>query len=198
MKKMFLAVAILSIIILSSCTTVQPVAQTQATQNPFGQTFKLPCAEYDTKTEFAATGIYRGSMNQKGQLQMYALQNAQQIVRMKAKHAYKGMVSDYSSSLGNNQGNDIESKIQMAGDQMIDVILNDTEATCIEFGAVQADGHIECYVGIRVSKQEIAEKVSKTVANKLSEEEKMRIGFNEEQYREKMEQRMQQYEEKNK
>ena len=76
--------------------------------NPFGEVYEVPCSVYDTDTEFAATGIFRGSMNQKGELLKLALQNAQEQVRMKIKHAYKGLVSNYSSTVGNNQGNDIE------------------------------------------------------------------------------------------
>ena len=107
------------------------------------------------------------------------------------------MISNYGSSIGNNRGNDIETKLQRAGDQIVKAILNDILAECQEFSAVQDDGMIECYVAIKVPKGEIAEKVSKKVADVLTEDEKERINFNEYNYRKQMEERMQNYKEEN-
>lgn len=137
-------------------------------------------------------------MNQKGEVHKFALQNAQSIIRMKIKHAYKGMVSDFSSSTGNNSGNDIETKVAMAGDQIIDAVVNNTSECCVKFSSVGDDGHIECYVAIRIPKNDLSEKIAKEVSNKLSDDEKMRINFNESQYREQMEKRFEQYREENK
>ena len=128
---------------------------------------------------------------------MYALQNAQSIVRLKIKHAYKGMVSEYSSSIGNNAGNDLENKITQAGDQIIDAVINNTSECCLKYGPVANDGHMECYVAIKISKVDLSEKVAKEVSNKLTDDEKLRIGFNESQYREQMNRAFEQYEEKN-
>lgn len=189
-------VVILSTVTMVACGSQKQLAQQQTGGgNPFGDVYEAPCTVYDTEEEFAATGIYRGSMNQKGEVHKYALQNAQSLVRMKIQHAYKGMVSDYSSSIGNNAGNDIETKMTMAGDQIIDAVINNTSECCVKYGAVGADGHIECYVAIKISKTDLSEKITKEVANKLSDEEKMRIGFNEAQYREQMNQRFEQYKE---
>ncbi len=179
---------------LVGCGSQKTVATAQA-QSPFGEVYEAPCTVYDTPEEFAATGIYRGSMNQKGLVQQYALQNAQTIVRMKMQHAYKGMVSDFTQSIGNNQGNDLSAKISQAGDQIIDVVVNNTSACCLRWGAVGDDGHIECYIAIKISKADLSQKVAQAVDNKLTEEEKMRIGFDEAQYREKMEQRFKEYKE---
>ncbi|MBR6244577.1 hypothetical protein IKR20_03280, partial [bacterium] len=54
--------------------------------NPFGDSYEAPCQMYDDDDYFAATGIYKGSMEQKGELQKFALVNAQTICRMKVKH----------------------------------------------------------------------------------------------------------------
>ena len=65
MKKINLLVAIATVCVcfLSGCNASKNVTAQSGTRNanPFGPTFTLPCAVYDTKTEFAATGIYRGS-----------------------------------------------------------------------------------------------------------------------------------------
>ena len=46
-----------------------------------------------------------------------------------------------------------------------------------------------------MSKAEVAQKTAKKIADTLSEDEKARIGFNEQQYREQMEQRFAAYKE---
>ena len=56
---------------------------------------------------------------------------------------------------------------------------------------------VECYVAIEIYKEELAEKVSKKVADILTDEEKERINFNEYNYRKEMEERMNKYKEEN-
>lgn len=175
--------------------------QTQASSQssaPFGEVYSLPCEVYDTNDEFAATGIYRGSSYQKGECQLNALENAKQLVYAKYHHAYNGMISNYSSTIGNNRGNDIATKLQRAGDQVVKAVLNDIQACCTKFSSVQEDGMIECYVGIKVPKQAIAAQVAKTVADVLTPDEKMQINFEEDQYRKQMEQRFNDFKEQNK
>ena len=187
-------------IVMTSCgafKTLPTQTQSQATA-PFGEVYSLPCEVYDTDNEFAATGIYRGSSYQKGECQLNALENAKQLVYAKYHHAYNGMISNYSSTIGNNRGNDIATKLQRAGDQVVKAVLNDIQACCIKFSGVQEDGMIECYVGIKVPKQAIAAQVAKTVADVLTPDEKMQINFEEDQYRKQMEQRFNDYKEQNK
>lgn len=202
MKKSLLFLAVIALAVaFTSCGSSKTVSNNNYSNNgggnPFGETYEMPCAVYDTDTDFAATGIFRGSSYQKGELLKWALQNAQEQVRMKIRHAYKGMVSNYSQNLGNNQGNDIERKMTMAGDQIIDAVINDTRAVCQRFGAVDESGHIECYVAIQISKEDLSEQVAKGVDNVLSDDEKMRIGFNEMKYREQMNKSFEQYKEQN-
>lgn len=199
MKKIIYFVAVA--IVATACGAQKRVpAQTQyqsQSSAPFGEVYSLPCEVYDTNNEFAATGIYRGSSYQKGECQLNALENAKQLVYAKYHHAYNGMISNYSSSIGNNRGNDIATKLQRAGDQVVKAVLNDIQACCIKFSGVQEDGMIECYVGIKVPKQAIAAQVAKTVADVLTPDEKMQINFEEDQYRKQMEARFNEYKEQN-
>lgn len=198
-KEMFISSMLLAgMLMFTACGASKSNAQNNPTSNnPFGETYSMPCEEYDSQTEFAATGIYKCSANQKGSAQMYALQNAQQLVRMKVKHSYKGMVSNFSETHGGNAGNDVQNKVVMAGDQAIDAVLNDTRATCVRYSGVDSRGDIECYVGIRVNKEQLAKEIAGRVNNVLSPEEKARIDFDEKNYREEMEKRFQDYKENN-
>ncbi len=193
MKKIMFTMAIVAFALVSCGSSKSTASNNPPAQSPFGEVFEAPCTVYDTPEEFAATGIYRGSMNQKGEVHKYALQNAQAIVRQKIQHAYKGMLSDFSQSVGNNQGNDIITKVTQAGDQIIDAVVNNTSECCLRWGSVGADGHVECYVAIRISKADLSQKVAKEVENKLSDEEKMRIGFEESQYRQRMNEAFKEY-----
>lgn len=195
MKKILLSLAVASLaVVFASCgSSKNVISNNNSSGNPFGETYEMPCAIYDTDTDFAATGIASGSSYQKGELIKDGLTNAQQQIRIKIKHAYKGMVSDYSQSIGNNQGNDIERKMTMAGDQIIDAVINDTKAICQRFSAVDESGRIEFYVAIQISKKDLSDKVAKGVKDVLTEDEKLRIGFNEMKYREQMNKSFEQY-----
>lgn len=180
----------LAALMLAACGSNKKMNQnTTVSGSPFGETYQMPCEEMDSDTEFGATGIHKCSANQKGNAQMFALQNAQNIVRMKMQHAYRGMVSDFTQNYGGNAGNDIASKITMAGDQAINAIVNETRATCVRFSGVDARGDIECYVGIRISKKQLAKEVAGRVNDVLSEDEKMRTDFQEKTFRDSMEKR---------
>lgn len=198
MKKISIiaALAAATLMLVSSCGAQKAATTTTASsqpQSPFGEVYEVPCAVYDTPEQFAATGIYRGSSYQKGECQLYALRNARQIVYDKYHHAYQGMVSNYSQSIGNNRGNDIATKINQAGDMIMDIILNDIQANCVKFSAVSDDGMVECYVGITVPKAVIAEQVTNAVSDVLTPDEKEAIGFDEFVYRKQMQERMAEY-----
>lgn len=189
---MFAAVAFMA----CSCSSQKNVAnQSKSGGSPFGKTYSLPCDVKDTKDKFAATGIYRGSSYQKGECHLNALANAKDVIREKYHHSYKGMISNYSKTIGNNRGNDIETKLERAGDAVLDMMLNDAYEVCSQFSEVYDDGMIECYVGIEISKDDIAKNVSKSVADVLTQDEKDRINFDEYNFRKEMEERMKNYKE---
>lgn len=195
MKKIQSLTILMIVCLFASCGSKQVVAQSKQTQNPFGETFEAPCQVYDTKQDFAASTSFRGSSMQRNEVQKNALLAAQDLIRLKMQHAYKGMVSEYSASVGNNRGNDVERKMTSAGDRIIDAIINETMQSCVRWSGIYDDGDIECYIAIEISKEETARRISKEVKDHLTQDEKDRIGFNEEQYREKMQQRFEEYQE---
>ena len=195
MKKIQSLTILMIVCLFASCGSKQVVAQSKQTQNPFGETFEAPCQVYDTKQDFAASTSFRGSSMQRNEVQKNALLAAQDLIRLKMQHAYKGMVSEYSASVGNNRGNDVERKMNSAGDRIIDAIINETMQSCVRWSGIYDDGDIECYIAIEISKKETARRISQEVKEHLTQDEKDRIGFNEEQYREKMQQRFEEYQE---
>jgi hypothetical protein len=117
-------------------------------------------------------------------LQTSALTNAQNVVRQKMQHAYKGAINDYSNYIGNNLGSDAEAKVERAGTQIINKIVNDTKAVCgPKFSSVDDKGDVSCYVGIKINKRAIAD----AIANHLSKDDELKIRFNEQEFRKNME-----------
>lgn len=157
--------------------------------SPFGTSaIEAPCQLYDTEDYFAATASFRGTHLQPQELQLNALNAAQEIIYRKMIHIYEAMVSDYHNSIGNNRGNDIERKLESAGDRIIKIIVKETSQKCIRYSEVLDNGDCICTVGIEISKEEVARRVSTEVSNKLTQEEKNQIRYNEQQYRDYMNQ----------
>ena len=194
MKNLFVLVTTVAMMFLASCSATKPatVANNTRPGSPFGDVYEVPAAEHDTDDYFGATGIASGPKARMDVLQMSALTNAQNIVRQKMQHAYKGAIDDYSSYIGNNAGADAVNKVERAGTQIIDAIVNDTQATKGPmFSAVDEKGNVTCYVGIRVSKKAIAEKITDYV----SEDEELKIRFKEDQFRQRMEENFKKFKE---
>ena len=169
-----------------------PAYRTVEATNPFASgVYETPSFEPDTEEYFAALGIANGPSTRMDVLQLSALTNAQNVVRQKLKHAYKGIVSDYSDYIGNNAGSDATVHVERAGDQIIDAVVNDTQAQSLKFSGVDAKGHVNCYCGIRIYKKQLADKI----ADVVSEDEELKIRFKEQEFRKYMQEKFKEYKE---
>ena len=157
----------------------------------------MPAAEYDTDEYFGATGIATGPATRQDVLQSAALTNAQNLVRQKMKHAYQGMIDDYSNYVGTSAGTNAETKIERGGTQIIDAVVNETRATKVVFSGIDDKGNMTCYTGIRVSKKELAEKITEQVTEAVSEDEELKVRFKEEEFRKSMDERFKKFKENN-
>jgi hypothetical protein len=175
--------------LLGACASSAPqssAATLQTEGSPFATTYKPPCTAFDDDEWFVAMGVANGSKRRMDALQQAAINNAQNVIRQKMMHAYQGMVSNYTSSIGNNQGSDLVSKMEMGGNQIIDRIVNDTRVVCgPEYTAPDESGYVQAFVGIKISKASAASQAATAVANNLTPEEKLQIGFQEQQFAEK-------------
>jgi len=153
----------------------------------------MPTFEPDTEEYFAASGMARGSRERMDMLQRSALTNAQNLIRQKMTHAYEGMVVDYSKEQGNNNGTDMTKKIQTGGTQIIKGIVNETMARDVKFSGVDEKGYVTCFVGIRIYKKQMADKIAKS----LSQDEELKLNSDEERFRKYMEEKLKEYKESN-
>lgn len=163
----------------------QPVVIAQPTpqsNNPFGELYDDPTFEPDTEEYYTGSNSATGSSMRRDVVRKMALTNAQNIARQKIKHAYKGMISDYSGYIGNNLGTNAEILLESAGDQKIDAIVNDTKETLVKWSAIDDKGNITCYVGIRIDKTKLAN----AVADCISETDELKIRVDAGKFREYM------------
>lgn len=193
MKNLFSTVSLAAVVLVmaASCGAPRQMATAPASNSPFGETFEAPCQEYDTDEYFTSTGIANGPQTRMGMVHEMALANAQNIVRQKMQHAYKGAIDDYSNAIGANAGTDMQEKIERGGTQVIDRIINDTQENCVKYSAVDSRGNVSCYVGIRISKEEVAT----AIADYVSDDEELKIRFNEFDFRKRMEENFKKFKE---
>lgn len=194
-KNLFIMMAfVASVCAMTSCGTQKTVvAQNTLPQNgnyanPFGPTTSTPLFTPSDENFWYEVGIASGPRARMGQVRLAALRNGQALIREEMQHAYKGMVSDYNKTIGNNAGTDYQEKVEAAGDKIIDVIVNNTDPIN-EVSNMDEKGNVTFYRLIRISKKETAQKIAKAV----SEDEELKIRFNEEEYRKAMEERFAKY-----
>ncbi len=145
------------------------------------QTYELPCWKPDTKEYFTAQ-VQRTMPASYVTTQSTALLRlAQQQMRQKIKGAYKQVVRDYMDQMDVDDKFTAASHIESAGEMIIDQYINDTEESCREMTRPDSQGKVTLYIGIEVSKEEIAEAIVTNIPKKVKEE----VRFNEETFREK-------------
>jgi len=185
---------VFTIVVMTSCGSSKQATTDYKPKagSPFEGVYDPPCLDKDTPEYFVGLGISNGSRNRMDVLQTSALTNAQNIARQKMQHAYKGMISDYSNLIGNNAGSDAETKVERAGNQIIDRIINDTEAWCgPKFSGVDDKGSVSCYIGIRITKKQ----VSDAIGDYVSKDDELKIRFNEQEFRKYMEEEFKKFKE---
>ena len=199
MKRIFLLTAIMATLTFASCglskqTTQNTIgAHQEVSVNPFGKTYEAPVTGYNTTDEaFGALGIAYGSRYRIAELQTLAMTNAQNLIRQQMAHAYRGAITDYMNAVGNNNGTDIESKIERAGTQLINTMVNEVKNSSEpKFSGIDEKGNLTVYIGIRVSKKEFINRVADNVSN----DEELRIRFKEDQFRKSMEKEFEKFKE---
>ena len=105
--------------------------------------------------------------------------------------AVEGEVKSFFESVGANQGTDVDEQTIGGINNIIMGIVNNTSSCCQMFSGVDAKGNVECYVGIKVSKQKIAN----AVADNLSKSHKEDIRNRAEEFRKQLSEDLKQYRE---
>jgi len=198
-KNLFMMVALVAgVSVMTSCggSSKQVVAQTQVLQSSgnyadaFGPTASVPLARPDNAEYWYEVGVATGTKSNFSDLQDNALLSAQRRIAMKMKHAYKGVVSDYANSYTTKRGTDTQSKMERAGDRIIDAIVGNTDG--LDYRQNLDDkGNLTYFVLIGVSKKETSDKI----ANAISKDEKLGMDFKESEFRKTMDEKFAKFKE---
>jgi len=144
------------------------------------KTYQFPCWQIDDDDYYYAGASRRRGFNQQNTLATSTIRAANQQMQQKIKSAFKQVTRDYFDQMDINEDSEEASHIESAGERIIDTYLNDVQEYCREVTRPDAEGKIIMYIGIKVSKKELVDALSKG----LSQEQQLRLRFNEKNFRE--------------
>lgn len=144
------------------------------------KTYQFPCWQVDDDDYYYAGASRRRGFNQQNTLATSTIRAANQQMQQKIKSAFKQVTRDYFDQMDINEDSEEASHIESAGERIIDTYLNDVQEYCREVTRPDAEGKIIMYIGIKVSKKELVDALSKG----LSQEQQLRLRFNEKNFRE--------------
>ncbi|MGM9805983.1 MAG: hypothetical protein ACI3Z7_06065 [Candidatus Aphodosoma sp.] len=155
------------------------------------QTTRQPCMRYDDDEYYAASGFMRIKAGGDGErdfaiVATKLLGSLRQQVKQKIGGRYKAVVRDYFDQMDIDDKSTAASHIESAGEQIIDIYLNDTEEDCRQFGPIDEAGYRHLYIGILVRKAELVNQIVDGLekSNTLPVDLKDQIRANEKAFRE--------------
>ena len=143
------------------------------------QTYNLPCWEADSKEYFTAHVQRVMPLNMVTTQSTALLRLAKQQMQQKIAGAYKQVVRDYMDQMDIDDKFTAASHIESAGEMIINQMVNATEETCREMTRPNASGNVTLYLAIKISKEDLVEKIM----NNIPEKEKNEVIKNEEEVR---------------
>lgn len=181
MKKFMFVSTIVFVLFMVACASVE-------TKSSEGEWEDDPCAKElaNAGDSFTSSSSAVGARARASEVKRIALNKARVQMAENMKGAYRGMVSNYLQEMGLNDKTDIEEKLEAAGDQIVDTFVGTTQPICVKTRKID-EGQIETYVGLKTLGVDVAKKLVAAASFNLTEDERNKINFDEEQYRKKME-----------
>jgi len=191
MKKTTLTILVLAIaMIFSACKTTKPVPAAKVEEMT---EISMPCAEFgkDTKDYYAGVGVGENTNMQAARIA--ALEGAKDIVKRKIGGLVTGLSADYSRVMtGGAAQNDVQNIIEGEMYTTLNKMLNDAEQVCEKMYKTNS-GTYQAHIAIKISKEELIDKT----ATALSQNDKLEMEFNRDQFRKWMREHMKEVQEYN-
>ena len=164
----------------------------QANNDALEETASQPCWIADNDEYYAASGFFRikagGDSERDYTIEFNKqLNSLRQQVKMKIGGHYRSIMRDYFDQLDVDSRSNVASHIESAGEEAIDKLLNDSKEACRQRSKeVDESGYATWYMGITVSKKEIAQAIVKGIeeSKDVPENVKKEVRQNEEKFRE--------------
>lgn len=151
------------------CEAKKKKQKTEYTDAFAGGVQETPCAVFDDANYFASTGYAYGDATDKSQLQIDALQSAQEAINNILSHAVIGEINTHREKINKSQSKRIEDGFK----NIVQDVLNDAEVCCTpKFSGVDEKGNQFCYIAIRIPKAEFMAKLRGEVEKNAKEEER--------------------------
>lgn len=164
----------------------------QAENDAIEETASQPCWIADNDDYFAASGFFRIKAGGDGERDYTIefnkqLNSLRQQVKMKIGGHYRSIMRDYFDQLDVDSRSNVASHIESAGEEAVDKLLNDSKEACRQRSEkMDESGMVTWYMGITVSKKEIAQAIVKGIeeSKDVPENVKKEVRQNEEKFRE--------------
>ena len=108
------------------------------------------------------------------------LRSAQMLMRQKLSSVYRAVLRDYFDQMDTEEGSYANQHLESAGDLVIKATINETYEICRKQTKSDENGNVIMYMTIKVSKKKFA----KDLVQKISEDEQLKVRFNEKKFRE--------------
>ena len=193
MKKFMFVSMIVFVFFMVACASTE-TAQNPSESKSSDEFEEGPCAKEiaNAGETFTAIGVASGARMRASSITTAAIAQARAQMAQNIKGAYKGMVSDYMKQLGLNNKTDTEDKLEKAGDQIIDTTIPTTQVICQKTRKID-DENIETHVAIKAVTPELIKNITAAVSTNLTMEERSLVEFDEQKYRDQMQERFKQW-----
>lgn len=183
MKKISLVISMLTVVTFAttSCKSTQKPVETTApiASQSNVEVYDVPCWMADDDEWFYATVQRQCKQSSMNTAPTATLRSAQMLMRQKLSGVYKAVLRDYFDQMDTDEGNYANQHLESAGDLVIKATINETYEVCRKQTRPDENGNITMYMTIKVSKKKFADDLVK----KITEEEQMKVRFNEKKFR---------------
>ena len=142
-------------------------------------TVDVPCWMADDDEWFYATIQRQFKQSSMNTAPTATLRSAQMLMRQKLSSVYRAVLRDYFDQMDIEEGSYANQHIESAGDMVIKATINETYEVCRKQTKPDENGNIIMYMTVKVSKK----KFVKDVVQKISDDEQLRVRFNEQKFR---------------
>lgn len=143
-------------------------------------TVTVPCWMADDDEWFYATTQRQFKQSSMNTAPTATLRQTQLMMRQKLQSVYRAVLRDYFDQMDIEEGSYANQHIESAGDMVIKATINETYEVCRKQTKPDENGNVVMYMTIKVSKKKFA----KDLVQKISDDEQLKVRFNEQQFRE--------------
>lgn len=179
MKKFMFVSMMVFVLFMVACAQQQIVSSADGQpvkekRRVHGSVATTPCFVPDADTDFlACTGVIETTPAMEGDAYDMALQLAQDMCAKKLEHTVEGLAKSYRNRYGANQGNDLAAKMENGFNHIIREKMKQTKQSCQlhEEFIDESTGRFKVYVGIKISRSEVADALVKDMVDQEKKDE---------------------------